>query len=364
MNWYYAQGTEQRGPCSDAEFEALIQAGTIAPTTLVWREGMPNWQPLAQVQPGAAATPPMPEGSALCSQCRGVFPQDQVIQIGAVSVCAACKPTYVQKIREGVSISGFSGRRSKPVDVPALLQELDQRDFRLRFDSCISRGWALVKRHLGYTAAVMAIFFAIAMGVSMIGNLFQLVVRIPLIGAIPSMLIEAPMKAGLYVFFLKLIREDHADIPAMFSGFSKVFGKIIATYVLMMFLLFIWLLPGGIMVGINVAALKGATPNFSAMLPGMLLCFVGLIPMMYLAVCFMFALPLVIDLELGPVDALRVSRKIVHRNWLSMLVLVIVLGLINILGVLACFIGLLVTVGIYYSALMYAYEDAINPTEG
>src|SRR6266496_1905513 len=48
MNWYYAEAGQQRGPVSDAELSGLVQAGTVRDDTLVWREGMADWQ----LQPG------------------------------------------------------------------------------------------------------------------------------------------------------------------------------------------------------------------------------------------------------------------------------------------------------------------------
>ncbi|MCO5044472.1 MAG: DUF4339 domain-containing protein [Verrucomicrobia bacterium] len=45
--WYYTVGrTEQRGPVEESEFFSLIRSGQIAPTELVWTQGMPAWIPL------------------------------------------------------------------------------------------------------------------------------------------------------------------------------------------------------------------------------------------------------------------------------------------------------------------------------
>ncbi|MCO5067444.1 MAG: DUF5362 family protein [Kiritimatiellae bacterium] len=62
--WYYTVGgTEQRGPVEESEFFSLIRSGQIAPTELVWTQGMPAWMPLREhpaLQPliPNAATPP------------------------------------------------------------------------------------------------------------------------------------------------------------------------------------------------------------------------------------------------------------------------------------------------------------------
>ncbi len=58
MQWYFANNNERQGPVSEAEFQSLVQQGIIRPDTLVWRQGMGNWQPYAQV--AATLPPPMP----------------------------------------------------------------------------------------------------------------------------------------------------------------------------------------------------------------------------------------------------------------------------------------------------------------
>lgn len=67
-NWYYASADGQRhGPLPSAHLQALAAAGTIGPQTLVWREGMAQWQPLQAVQAGAGPDPlppPLPGTAA------------------------------------------------------------------------------------------------------------------------------------------------------------------------------------------------------------------------------------------------------------------------------------------------------------
>ena len=109
MDWYYAEGQQQRGPVSEAELEGLVKAGTVGSDTLVWREGMENWQPYGQVKgaapTGAAQPPTLVAGAIVCSQCGKAFAQDEVIRYGELWVCAACKPTFFQRLKEGASVS-------------------------------------------------------------------------------------------------------------------------------------------------------------------------------------------------------------------------------------------------------------------
>lgn len=42
--WYYDDGGQQRGPVARQRIEDLLADGTLEPATLVWTEGMPEWQ--------------------------------------------------------------------------------------------------------------------------------------------------------------------------------------------------------------------------------------------------------------------------------------------------------------------------------
>ena len=105
MNWYYAEGGEQRGPITETELSDLAKAGTIRDATLVWHEGMTGWQPYGLVRAPAAAPPPK-VGDIVCWQCGQMFSREEVIPIGEGFVCAGCKPVYLQRLKEGASVSG------------------------------------------------------------------------------------------------------------------------------------------------------------------------------------------------------------------------------------------------------------------
>jgi uncharacterized RDD family membrane protein YckC len=139
MAWYYKHGNQEMGPVGKADLQALIKAKKISGKTLVRSADSEQWRPLAELvrkKPATAAQPPPPpppevphgvepqmspqvepdaetaaeaepdtdQMSAVCSQCGRSFPHDQVLTYEGRVICAACKPMFVQKLKEGVSL--------------------------------------------------------------------------------------------------------------------------------------------------------------------------------------------------------------------------------------------------------------------
>ena len=110
MTWYYVQGGERKGPVEHSDFERLVLERAVRERTLVWREGMADWQPYADVAArGQATAPPVPAprlalrvAGVACSHCGQTFGADQVVQLGGVAVCADCRPLVLQNLPAGV----------------------------------------------------------------------------------------------------------------------------------------------------------------------------------------------------------------------------------------------------------------------
>jgi uncharacterized membrane protein len=80
------------------------------------------------------------------------------------------------------------------------------------------------------------------------------------------------------------------------------------------------------------------------------------VPGIIFALMFMFTTFIVIDRELGPVEAMKESNRITYGHKWSLLGFTLVLVLINLLGVIALVVGLLVSIPVSSLAVTHAYR--------
>jgi hypothetical protein len=127
MAWHYEQNGQSVGPITPAQLADLVRQGTVTPETLVWQEGMANWQPYKTLLPLVAAPAPPAPGEFVCAECGRSFPPSEVIAFDKFHVCAACKPVFFQRIREGTRPAGTMLWRSAKVLVMTPEAQLPDR---------------------------------------------------------------------------------------------------------------------------------------------------------------------------------------------------------------------------------------------
>ena len=212
---------------------------------------------------------------------------------------------------ELTEFASSSGNVPPPVNAPvnpeAFATQILAHDYTIQIGSCVGRGWALVKSN-----------FWLLVCVSFVGTLIAS-------ASIIGLILGGPMIGGLYAMYLKKIRGQPATFGDAFVGFSLFLPLMLAHIV--------------------SALLTGV---------GFILC---LIPGIYLAVSWVFTLALVIDKRLDFWPAMELSRKVVTKHWWLIFGLLIVNGLICLLGVLCCVIGVFVALPVMFASMMYAYED-------
>jgi uncharacterized RDD family membrane protein YckC len=138
MNWFFVNAGQQAGPISDLQLDEYILAGKILPDTLIWREGMQNWQPCQEVKstlthktlPSAPTRPALNSTGEtvleiVCAECGGLQPRENAIKQGDRWICAACKPIHIQKIREGLVEKTVASMEYAGLLIRALAKFLD-----------------------------------------------------------------------------------------------------------------------------------------------------------------------------------------------------------------------------------------------
>jgi len=81
-----------------------------------------------------------------------------------------------------------------------------------------------------------------------------------------------------------------------------------------------------------------------------------IVPGVIFGLMFMFATFIVIERELGPIDAMNASNQLTRGHKWQLLGLVLLLVLINLLGLMALVVGLLVSIPVSTLAFVHAYR--------
>ena len=280
-----------------------------------------------------------------------------------------------------------------PVAPPAFQTAagLADGDYELDIGGCISRGWNLYKEHFGilFVACLLLVVMQIATGgvlnliltpltKSLLASSVGL--RIGFYYLMPALtaLVIGPMAGGVYVVYLKVIRQQNAGVGDAFAGFQKAFGQLYLGALMVGLVAGLCMLPaqyvfqsnaGALLAQLQDAQAQHLTPELlQNLLPQLLHAFVGalpvalicLIPMTYLAVSWMFTLPLIVDREMKFWPAMKTSFKMVNRHWWQVFGLFVLASLITFAGFFGCCIGILFTAPIGIAATMYAYETIFS----
>ena len=208
LMFFYSLNGQQQGPVSEDQLRQMVASGALSPDTLVWREDMADWQPLVSMVTGISST-------VRCSVCGQMFPPDQTLTIGGKVVCANCKPTFVQGMREGVV-------QDNSVYAIALNQRRLILAFGMQLVFYFARvallvtvpavGLVLTVAVLGALLFMMVYIYRLARAMGQMGILYSIVLIFPCLGWIILAMIVARAtsrlkKAGVKVGFFGVSKE-------------------------------------------------------------------------------------------------------------------------------------------------------------
>lgn len=195
---------------------------------------------------------------------------------------------------------------------------------RLDVGGAVSYGWRMMVDNILFFV-ILALIFLVATGIFYgIGGAF---IRYPVLTTIMyviGFLLSVYIHLAMVNISLKVYKGETPEFRDIFTG-SRFFWRFLLADILY-----------GLMVTIGLA-----------------LC---VIPGLYFGIKYHFFGYIIVEQDMGVLDALKKSWQITNGAWWDLFVLFILLWLIALAGVVLCGIGLLFAWPIIFMAVVYAYK--------
>lgn len=212
---------------------------------------------------------------------------------------------------------------------------------------CLRLGWELIQGQ-----------YWLFVGMTFVGFLIG--------SAVPMGILMGPMMCGIYLAFFKRRRGEPIEFGLLFKGFDY-FGNSVVAALLHALPIFAVVVPAYIVfylgMFVSLAAL-GNEPSGAGVLGVFFMfavfIFVVMAVIIVLTIGFTFSYPLIVDRKMAGFDSVKVSFKAAMANFWGLLAMVLLCGLLNFLGVMFCYVGVILTLPITYAAVAAAYEQVFG----
>ncbi|PYT26762.1 MAG: hypothetical protein DMG57_20595 [Acidobacteria bacterium] len=172
----------------------------------------------------------------------------------------------------------------------------------------IGEGWRMVKADMG-TYVLLAFVFMV------------------LNGTVPFIL-QGPLLAGFHIFCMKKTLNRPAELADLFKGFNYFVPTLVASLLISLFVF-----------------------------GGTLLC---IIPGLVLAAMYKFTYLFIVDKRMDFWPAMQASHAVVKNDYFGFTIFLLAVAGVNLLGLLCCIVGLLVTMPVTFAAITVAYKEIIG----
>lgn len=246
--------------------------------------------------------------------------------------------------------------------IQARLNEIRQKGYTFNLGDYISKGFNVFGKQAGLFIGFTVIVFLISMVAGFI----------PIIGPLANQLYLSPcLMAGFFLMSYKIItNQQPQSFNDMFSGFKQPL-QLILWALISLAISIIVLLPLIFATGLFSSIMEFAKINMSGGQPDpedviefiksawiyfLIVYLVFIIIYTFLA----FTLHFIIIGKLQVIEAMKASALISSKNYLMVLLMFIILGLFIIVGILPCFLGLLVAIPVMYTTTTSAFCDIMQ----
>jgi uncharacterized membrane protein len=191
--------------------------------------------------------------------------------------------------------------------------------------------------------------------------------------AVPLGILMGPMMCGLYLAFFRVRRGLPIEFGTLFKGFDY-FGQSVIASLLHVIPITAIVIAGYIFLYVGMfatmlaasAAGEDAVPfaGIGVLLMFMLFFAVIILVVILISIGFTFAYPLIVDRGLQGFDAVKLSWRAAFGNFWRLLGMSLLGGLLGIVGICLCYVGILLVFPITLAAAAAAYEQVFGLSSG
>lgn len=240
--------------------------------------------------------------------------------------------------------------------VPRVLSE----GYEFKLGSYVSQGFDIFKRNAGSFIGYTVVFAIIMMVASYI--------------PFATLLLQGPLLTGLFIVAYQVRKGHMPPFGEFFKGFNK-FGPLLGISFFQGLIIMLFFIPFIAIVFSNIWDIvqnggdidpDDVMEIFSLIFsgPALIALLLAFIPAIYLGVSWVLSYQYAWFYDMGFWESMEASRKVVGKNWVSFFLFALVLGLINIGGVLLLGVGLLVTLPASYCAIHACFADINRMDDG
>lgn len=226
-----------------------------------------------------------------------------------------------------------------------LRQAPDEEDLVRSYAVDIGAWFSYATAHFGDVIGPTIAFLVIAGAVRIVSYVAGQVV--PLANVAIELLVTFPLEAGLTVVCLAQLKGQSWNFGDFFAGF-RWWPSLVLVNLMALVMSFLIMLPTVVAIVLALLVHLNKPRGEASFLPILAALGVGLVNGLVLAYlglrAFLFAVPLILDRGVGPVEALRGSWAITRGHFWGLFGACILLAIINLAGLSACGVGMLLSV--------------------
>jgi len=172
----------------------------------------------------------------------------------------------------------------------------------------IGAGWEMVKADMGNYVLIALVFVAL--------------------NSMVPVILQGPLMAGFHIYCIKRLLGRQTEFADLFKGFNFFVPALVAFVVIMLFTFV-----------------------------GTLLC---VIPGLVVAAMYKFTYLFIVDKRMDFWPAMQASHNVVRNDYFGFTMFLLLMILVNLLGVLCCVVGVLVTIPLSFAAITVAYNELVG----